>query len=173
MKKLLYVSLLFVSIVFYSSCEKDEVGGLATEKMAGEWYVMVDAVDANGDIVYEDADLFGMGRIHLNTYNTTTDDVDEIWVDDNENFWAFKNKVSIDLNQNTFQVVDSQNEYYDIQVSIKNGKILSDATKTPSGMVADSIVFFVNFSDDTYPTDYGFDSYRVSGFRYTGFSSDN
>ena len=62
---------------------------------------------------------------------------------------------------------------YDSKLTITNGKILPGAATTPSGMPADSIVFNVTFNDDTYPTDYGFDSYRVAGYRYTGFTKDN
>ena len=44
MKKIVY---LFVAVLLFASCKKDEIGGTATESMAGEWYVYVDAVDEN------------------------------------------------------------------------------------------------------------------------------
>ena len=173
MKKIfLYTVLLISGLVFITSCEKDEIGGTATEKMAGEWYVTVIAVDADGNTVYSDDELFGIGHFHLDTYNTSSNSMSELWVNDNGNFWDFKVKANIDLNALTFQATDAQNEAYDSKVTITNGKILYDAATTPSGMPADSIVFNVNFNDDTYPADYGFDSYKVSGFRYTGFTGD-
>ena len=50
MKKAIYLLMLVVSMVF-TSCEKDEIGGTATEALAGEWYVRLDCVDANGNVV--------------------------------------------------------------------------------------------------------------------------
>jgi hypothetical protein len=175
MKKLfLYAVVLFSSFLFIvTSCKKDEIGNTATEKMAGEWYVTVDAVDANGGVVYEDADLYGIGKFHLDTYNTSSNSTSEMWINDNGNFWDFQTKMNIDLNAMTFQATDAQNIAYDSKLTITNGKILYSATTTPSGIKADSIVFNVIFDDDTAPADYGFDTYRVAGFRYTGFTKDN
>lgn len=173
MKKIaLYAAVLILGLFFVTSCEKEKIGNTATEKMAGEWYVVADAVDANGNVVFSDADLFGIGRFHLDTYNTSSNSSTEMWINDNNNFWNFKAKMNIDLNAMTFQATDVQNEAYDSKLTISNGKILFGATKTPSGMPADSIVFTVSFSDDTYPAKYGYAAYRVSGYRYTGFKND-
>ena len=95
--------MLAVSMVF-TSCEKDEIGGTATEALAGEWYVTVDAVDASGNVVGED--FFGLGRVMMNTYNTAANNANEIWVDDCGNFWEFKVKASADINILTFQTVE-------------------------------------------------------------------
>jgi hypothetical protein len=48
------------------------------------------------------------------------------------------------------------------------------AATTPSGMPADSIVFYVQFTDDdlSYQEAYGYTRYKVSGYRYTGFTAD-
>ncbi len=171
MKKIfLYAAVLLSSFLFITSCEKDEIGGTATEKMAGEWYVTGAAVDAEGNVV--DADWFGLGHFHLDTYNTSSNSISEIWINDNGNMWDFKAKVNIDLNAMTFEVNDVQNEAYDSKFTITNGKIIYGAATTPSGMPADSIVFNVTFNDDTYPADYGFESYRVAGYRYTGLAGD-
>jgi len=43
---------------------------------------------------------------------------------------------------------------------------------TPSGMPADSLVYYVSFSDDENPAAYGYAKYKVSGYRRTGFASD-
>lgn len=174
MKKLfLYAAVLVSSLLFITSCEKDEINNTATEKMAGEWYVTGVAVDANGAVVYEDADLYGKGNFHLDTYNTSSNSTTEMWINDNGNFWDFKTKIAIDLNTMTFQATDAQNEAYDSKLTITDGKILYGAATTPSGTPADSIVFTVTFSDDTAPADYGFAAYRIAGFRYTGLANDN
>ena len=48
MKKLIYFACMLVGLFMMTSCEKDEIGGTATQSLAGEWYVVADAVDANG-----------------------------------------------------------------------------------------------------------------------------
>jgi hypothetical protein len=178
MKKIFLYTMILASGLFAASCEKDEVGGTATEDMAGEWYVTVTAVDENDNVVYEDADLFGIGNFHLDTYNTAANGTSEMWIDDNEIFWGFKVKINIDLAAKTFHVAAAQNlspVYSDPEeclVTITNGKILYGAATTPSKMPADSIVFNVSFSDDNPPEVNGYANYRISGYRYTGFKND-
>ena len=46
---------LFTLLVFVlAGCEKDEIGNTATEALAGEWKVTVDAVDEGGNVIAED-----------------------------------------------------------------------------------------------------------------------
>ena len=45
MKKILFF---VTALLALSSCSKEEIGGTATESMAGKWYVTIDAVDENG-----------------------------------------------------------------------------------------------------------------------------
>lgn len=177
MKKIVF---LIVTVLFITSCEKDKIGSTATEKMAGEWYVIADAIDADGNVVYEDP--FGLGRFHLDTYNTSSNSTTEMWINDNENFiysdiddsLIFKTKINVDLSLMTFQATDAQNEYRKNknQVTITGGKIMYGAATTPSGMPADSIVFTLSLSSDTLPATYGYAKYRIAGFRYTGFTAD-
>lgn len=169
-KNIFCILTLLISLFSFSSCEKDEIGGTATVKMAGEWYVTADAIDADGKVVYQD--FFSLGRFHLDTYNLSSNSSDSMWIDDNKHFWEFKSKIKVDLNSMTFDANNSINTLTGETVAIKNGKILLGAAKTPSGAKADSIVFTVTFSDDTYPAAYGYTAYRVSGFRYTGLKND-
>jgi hypothetical protein len=161
-----------------SSCKKDDVGNTATVKIAGEWSVTMDAVDANGAVVYDD--FFGIGYFNVLTYNTEKNIPTEMWVDDDGNSWGFKAVVNLDYEAATFSTKDFVQNYGtdsddnpDAQVKIINGKVLYGAAKTPSGMPADSIIFYVSFNDDTYPADYGFENYKISGYRYTGFANDD
>ena len=67
MKKGLYLAALALTIAA-TSCEKAEVGGTATEDMAGEWYVTIDAVDDAGNPIEYGEDYFGIGgasRLYL------------------------------------------------------------------------------------------------------------
>ena len=171
MKKILLFACIAMGFVL-ASCEKEEIGGTATQALAGEWYVTADAVDENGELVYED--LFGVGQFHINTYNTAANVANEIWVDDLGNFWEFKVKASANVNNYIFNTPDSvANAYYDCKVLIEGGKILPAAATTPHGTAADSIVFYVSFDDDPYPAAYGYAKYKISGYRYTGLASDD
>lgn len=172
MKKIIYIFLLSLSITLFTSCEKDEIGGTATEQLAGEWVVTVIAVDANDAVIYSDDELFGIGHFPLLTYNTAANQPSEMWIDDSGNFWDFKAIVNADVTALTFNANAVKNAAYDCKVTIKDGKILKGAATTPSGMPADSIYFHVNFDDDGYPEAYGYDSYRIAGYRYTGFAGD-
>ena len=65
MKKYLYFTLIALSSVFFS-CEKEEVGGTATQDVAGEWYVTFSLIDTDGDTTYAadlvDAKIFNAER---------------------------------------------------------------------------------------------------------------
>lgn len=247
MKKILYLAVVAFCVMF-TSCEKDEIGGTATEALAGQWYVVYDGVDANGNVTKED--LNG-GRTLLLTYNTSSNDGNVLFVDDLKNFWTFKSKVDCNASTLTFSgleeskyiyataydskgVIETYNNYYyeaknfdaenwtkykdgsislddykktavdtisagyfvkygsldfevgavvsdsvfvdDVEnacnIQISDGKILKGAAVTPSGAVADSICFYVVFSDDQYRAHGYWDKIRVSGYRYTGLAAD-
>lgn len=165
MKKTIYLLMLCVGVMF-ASCEKDEIGGTATEVLAGEWQLTVDLVDDAGNVLMTDP--YGMGVILGITYNTVDNVADKMYVSDLGNFWDYKVVVNCDCNALTFSTDgDTQNEAYDCMVNIENGKMLPSAATTPSGMPADSLVYYVSFSDD----DPGM-RYKVSGYRRTGFAAD-
>lgn len=152
--------------VMFASCEKDEIGGTATEVLAGEWQLTVDLVDDAGNVLMTDP--YGMGVILGITYNTVDNVPDKMYVSDLGNFWDYKVVVNCDCNALTFSTNgDAQNESYDCMVNIEDGKMLPSAATTPSGMPADSLVYYVSFSDD----DPGM-RYKVSGYRRTGFAAD-
>ena len=68
MKKSLYSILaLMAMLLAFTSCEKDEIENTAIVTMAGEWDVVVDAVDENGNVLYEDP--YGAGTVQIATYN--------------------------------------------------------------------------------------------------------
>lgn len=161
------IGLISLLVLVLVGCEKDEIGNTATESLAGEWYVTVDAVDEGGNVVAEDC--YGLGHIHMNTYNTAANIPTEMYVDDIKNFWDFKVRVKSDINTLTFATNGAavNESYEDCEVTIDGGKILLDAATTPHGTPADSIVYYVSFSDDEPGM-----RYRVSGYRYTGLAVD-
>ena len=86
---------LFTLLVFVlAGCEKDEIGNTATEALAGEWKVTVDAVDEGGNVIAEDFN--GIGHILMNTYNTAANTPTEMYVDDIGHFWEDKVRVKSD-----------------------------------------------------------------------------
>lgn len=171
MKKTATIITALLALLLISSCSKDDVEDTATVNLAGDWYVTVDAVDSAGNLVYPDADLFGMGKIHMLTYNTAANVGTELFVDDEGNFWNFKVRTVSDPNSRTFATAttEANNESGDpINVTITDGKIIPDGGHQNNGSVADSISFYVTFSDDQYPAAYGYAKYHVSGVRYSG-----
>lgn len=190
MKKIAYfaAALLFCSSV--TSCEKDEIGGTATESMAGQWYVDIDAVDDSGNPIDGGEHYFGFDeeRFTILTYNTSSNSVSQMWIDDigmcdlatyyeygaYPNY-SFKCLVDIDMNALTFKSSNAQNatgindynsEVY--AITIEDGKILKGAGKQKNGSPADSIVFYLKYTNDPWYPDDGYAKYKVSGIRYSG-----
>ena len=189
MKKVLY----FAALLFcagMTSCEKEEIGGTATESMAGQWYVDIDAVDASGNPIAGGEHYFGYDeeRVLLLTYNTSANIASEMIVDDNGAFdlasyygnraypsYAFKCKVKIDQENMTFSSSNAENlaavNGYNstlYPVSIEEGKILKGVGKQKNGTLCDSIVFYVRYANDPWYPDDGYERYKVSGIRYSG-----
>ncbi len=165
MKK--YIILIFIAIAFtFVSCSNDtEPGGTAVQDMSGEWWVTCTFESTPG--VWEDA----VGHVRFSTYNTAANKSTEMLLDDLGNIWPFKSVVDVDYAAKTFStktaVSTNDSAHPTLTVLIKDGKVLKGAAKTPSGLAADSIVFYSTFSDD--PTTV----YKISGFRRTGFPEDD
>ena len=87
MKRILFLSVILAGL-FVASCEKEEVGGTATKSLAGQWYITIDAVDADGNVMTDDegstsgyTDYFGTGRQVILTYNTAANTPSEMYLD--------------------------------------------------------------------------------------------
>ena len=150
------------------SCAKEEIGGTAVQDMCGEWYVTVDAVDANGNVVYEDP--YGVGTFMMFTYNTNANVPTEFYIDDDYNFWAFRVIANVDYANKTFQVSNAIDDYYGISVDIVKGSIVKDGAKSDAGYTADSISFMVRFEDDEDAADGYWDYLWIHGYRRTGLN---
>jgi hypothetical protein len=185
MKK--YIIVWFVACAFaLTGCESEtEPGGTTVEKMAGDWWVtyqnsmeeydylfeetgaMPDESNIENwtwDYVYDDA----YSRIY--TFNTAANLPTEMFITDKGNYWDYKVKASVDYEGRAFTCPTTPNlAYEDCDITIIGGKILEGAATTPSGMPADSIVFYIRFGDDPE----GFTYTKASGFRRTGFPADD
>lgn len=174
MKKVLFFAALLMTAVF-SSCSKEEIGGTATESMAGDWYVTVEAVADDGTVIDDD---FNGGRVHMLTYNTASNVATEMYIDDlgtaNGDFLGMKGKVTCDLSSMTFSSngmvanETSHSKYVSDQIQITDGKIIKDGGKQNNGSVADAIDFYIQYSEDAYANAYGYTKYHVYGVRYSG-----
>lgn len=185
MKKLVYFAALLLTVAF-TSCEKEDIGGTATESMAGQWYVTVDAVGDDGNAISGGEDYLGYGRQIILTYNTSSNLTDSMWISSNGAYnlptyydvssypnYCFTAKVAIDIQNQTFKATESKNINGDYPVTITDGKILYKAGKQNNGSPADSIVFFISFKGDPwYPGD-GYAKYKVSGVRYSGLEEND
>lgn len=163
MKRYLAYITILTSIVLYTSCDVKEDYVEIDSKVveaAGEWWVNYST------------DGYESGYTKMLTFNTANDDGSEIWVSDEGNFWPFKVKCPVNIQNLTFAGTDLvsvalwQGEPYDIKVSISNGKIIKKVSLQPSGFVADSIYFEIEFEDDPGTI------YKAAGFRKTGFQED-
>lgn len=167
-KYILFITLLALIVSACDLKEDYEVERSKVVDAAGQWFVMY-----NHPTYGEDP--FGAGFTSLKTFNTAADDGKEIWLTDEGNFWDFKVKIPVNLENMTF---GSENEVtnavdgYDIKVIIKNGKIIKNASVQPSGATTDSIYFEVWFEDLEGSTEIANDKLLVSGFRRTGFLED-
>lgn len=167
MKKYLTAMIAACSIMFMTSCDDDtDPGGTTVMKMAGDWWVTVDFIDESG---INHGDLYNIGHIQMYTYNTAVNKATEMWIEDGAHFWDYKLKVDVQYENRTFSTAGFvENQAYESKVSIIEGKIMEGVATTPSGMPADSIVYFIQFDDD----DPGI-TYKISGFRRTGFPADD
>ena len=164
MKKVLYLATMLLCMAF-TSCQKEDIGGTATESLAGVWYVQANVVNGDGSVT---EDPYGLGRFQIMTYSTSANNPNEIWVDDSKNFWNFKGKATGDVNSLTISAASAQNQRGDeITVNITNGKILKNGGVQNNGSPADYISIDVEFSDDPGTI------YRLEGVRYSGLEEND
>lgn len=157
MKKIIFAAIAILGFGL-SSCEKEDIGGTATQSMAGEW-----VSNYSGSVsgwFEKDSRTF--------TFNTSANVPNQMWVSDQGWFLGFQVKVNCDLATMTFSTDGfAENVASDPKVKITNGKITLGGTKTPSGNVADAIEYDLEMENDPGNV------YHVTGYRYTGLAQDN
>ena len=179
----------------FASCDvetNEKPGGTNVQNMAGRWVVSVSQVDEAGNVVFQPADLFGIEDVELFTFNTASNSSTEMWIDDRNNFWAFKFKMPINYAEGTFSATDIpyDSNFQEIAdaiaagqtptdedgnpltaetATITEGKILYGQGHNIHGMPTDSISFYITFTDDPYGARFGYAKHHVAGTRYSGF----
>lgn len=152
-----YIISLILVVALFTSCDKKEdyeqINSSVME-ISGEWWVD-----------YSDGD-YHSGLTKLIISNTAADNGQEIWISDEDNFWEYKVKCPVNIDQLTFSGTDLENIQYDVLIQISGGKMLPLAAQSTSGVVTDSIYFEIEFGDDPGTI------YQASGWRKTGFIED-
>lgn len=124
------------------SCQEDYEEQLSsTYPISGDWTVRVNDGTSLSDPFF------------IKIYNTSFS-TDSVWVDDNGEYWETKSKVKVNMNSLTFSGENTQNDYYDSQVSYANGKVIGK----------DSIYFEVKYSDDDHNLTYIFAGHRKQSY---------
>lgn len=144
MKNILSIrNLLILALLLIGwSCKEDYEEQLSsTYPISGDWTITVN----DGTTSY--------GPYFMKIYNTSFSK-DSVWIDDNSTFWQTKSKVKVDMKNLTFSGENTQNEYYDSQLSYANGKVIGK----------DSIYFEVTFSDDPDGLTYTYSGHRKQSY---------
>jgi len=143
-------------LMSFSSCDKGgepDPGGTTVEKLAGDWFIS--ATDTDGSTVFEHA-------LH-STYNTSAND-NTMWIDDYENGYYIKCKVTVNLEDGTFTASEAENLLDGSLVTISNGKIEKDAGLSKAGHVVDKISFTAHFDYDAPGYDILYEGHKRTGF---------
>lgn len=167
MKNLIKILIATSFLLILNSCMKTkDPGATASVKMANEWWV---TLDLGGT-----PDVYGIGHFKIATYNTSEND-NMLWVDDLQNGYGVKAKVTADYTNLTFSATQSANAYYDAStpsafpetVNITDGKIFLKMGHSKSGNVVDSLHMKIEFSDDPGTI------YEMNGVERTRFAEDD
>lgn len=143
-------------LVSLSSCDKTgdaDPGGTTVEKYAGDWFITL--TDTDGNTLVENA-------LHT-TYNTSAND-NTMWIDDHENGYVIKCKVTVNLADGTFTATDAENLYDGSLVTITDGKIEKNAATSLGGHTVDKISFRAHFDYDAPGYDILYEGHKRTGF---------
>ncbi len=154
LKKYILFSLFLVLTL--SSCDKGgdpEAGGSNVEKFAGDWFINL--TDTDGATIVDHA-------LH-STYNTAAND-NTMWIDDHENGYYIKCKVTVNLADGTFSASEAENLLDGSLVTITNGKIEKGAGLSQAGHVVDKISFTAHFDYDAPGYDILYEGHKRTGF---------
>ena len=160
-----YIKLLILGLLLVTACApNEEFEDFTVEKssvleMAGDWWVI--ALEPDGV-----TPAFGGDYVHVTTTNTAEDDGVTMLIDDHQNYFEFKTKINVSLNNLTFTGADNVELYYDGEIILENGKITKNSYTTNSGNVVDEIYFEAEF--DWYPGT----TFIFKGHKRTGFLED-
>lgn len=173
MKRRIYLILLGVLVLGFgfASCDKldglddyksVDIGGTATAKFCGEYFVTLDMYDGTNWVV----DQYGAGYTKIMVYNTASNRADSVWLDDLK-FWPMKSRISCNSINSEFTACVAPNlSKAAAAVTVTGGKVIANGAKTVAGNITDSIVIELGWADDAGT------QYRYAGYKRTGFLED-
>lgn len=183
-----YVYLTFIGVLVLSfgltSCEKldslddyksVDIGGTATSKISGEYFVTLDWWDSANSVW--SVDDFGIGYVKIMTYNTASNRADSVWLNDlgllkanvNAGLWATMARVSCDASTGVFTACTADNiKSAGETITVSGGKVIADGATTAAGNVSDSIIVEFEWSNPTFAGE----KWRFAGYKRTGFIED-
>lgn len=150
----------FISLITFfilTACsKKPDVEYTSTYKMSGEWFIRFYTGGAAVTPYHK-----------IISYNTADPSASQIWVDD-LNFQPFKAKFDVDYPTLTFKALSNIPNAANTGKTIKvlEGKVLTGAGKSKSGVSVDSIYMKLEFSEEAGTI------YEVAGHQRTGFFED-
>ena len=87
-----------------------------------------------------------------------------MWIDDHENGYYIKCKVTVNLADGTFTATDAENLLDGSFVTITDGKFEKGAALSQAGHVVDKISFRAHFDYDASGYDILYDGHKRTGF---------
>ena len=173
MKRNIYLILLGVLALSFgfTSCDKldglddyksVEIGGTATQKLCGEYFVTLDAFDGTNWVV----DAYSQGYVKVLVYNTANDRADSVWFNDLK-FWPTLARISCKATTAEFTACTADNlSKAGETVTVTSGKVIPNGCYTAANNITDSLVIELEWSDDAGSL------YRYAGYKRTGFLED-
>ncbi len=153
-----YYILYLILVALVISCETlpdPEYEYSSIWPVSGEWWVTYKFDFGSGL-----DDWYGVGYTRLQTFNTSANTADSVWITDDGNFWTYKVKAGLNLTQKSFAVDDGTDLMYDDGTTITNGQIIERAD-------GDSIYMEIEWESDPGTI------YICSGRRVKGFLDAN
>lgn len=181
MKRNIFLTLLGVLALGFgiTSCEKldslddyksVDVGGTATAKLSGEYFIHLDYYDAGTSTWVLDG--FGIGYKKIIISNTAANKADSVWIND-LNIWPTLARVSCNSTTGVFNPGVSDNiQDAGETFEVMNGKVLTEGCVTESGNKSDSIYIEFVWSDIAAANLPAGTLTRFSGYKRTGFIED-
>ncbi len=165
MKQINKLLVILLALVTFSSCETYgdyEIEYTAIYPLCGEWVV---------NVTGEDGDVLAEG-VTCNTYNTTDDATDKMWIKMSvaTNDWGVRGKIHCDVTSKSFDgdgianllhADDGINSTVTFNIS---GKVIVDGYTTQANTKVDAIEFTLTQNGK---------SMTVKGFRKTGWEGED
>lgn len=169
MKQIRYISVLFLLLLGFASCETYgdyDIEYSSIYPLSGKYRVTV--TDEAGTQVY---------RNYCEISNTTDESTTQCWLRigayslSGANAYSINGKIKCDLSGLTFSGTSIENLAGNVATStntftLTEGKVVLNGATAPSGTVCDAIFF--TFTNSRFPGK----TYKAVGYRFTGWTED-